>query len=59
MKPIGIALKIHGGDVAIIHECQECDVITMNRIAVEDDNEAIMTVFRDSLKIPENEIIRI
>ena len=54
MKPIGIALKIHGGDVAIIHECQECDVITMNRIAVEDDNEAIMTVFRDSLKIPEN-----
>ena len=33
----------------LIHECTECESLSINRIAADDDSETIMDVFNESL----------
>jgi hypothetical protein len=58
MKPIGLTLKrsrnkyqsdLHG-ELMLVHACVECDAVSINRIAADDDNEAILSVFQSSLE---------
>jgi len=57
MKPVGLALKIspkkyaspNGGELMLVHECQGCGKISANRIAADDQAEAILEVFEDSI----------
>lgn len=60
MKPIGITLKKEGkdkygkereGDVMIVHQCQKCGKISINRIAGDDKEESILKVFEESQKL--------
>jgi hypothetical protein len=37
------------GELMLIHECLECQALSINRIAADDDPESILTVFHDSL----------
>jgi hypothetical protein len=59
MKPVGLALKpaprkYEGepqGELMLIHVCEECGKVALNRIAADDDNEAILAVFEASQRI--------
>jgi RNHCP domain len=56
MKPIGLTLKHTPskyatetqGELMLIHQCEECGKVSINRIAADDDTEAILTVFESS-----------
>jgi hypothetical protein len=57
MRPIGLTMKKARnkyrpearGELMLIHQCTECATLSINRIAADDDPEAILTVFHDSL----------
>lgn len=57
MKPIGLTMKKARnkyqrelrGELMLIHECMECKALSINRIAADDDPEAVIAVFQDSL----------
>ena len=57
MRPIGLTLKqSHNkyrpdlrGELMLIHECEDCRTISINRIAADDDPETILSVFEASL----------
>ena len=57
MKPIGLTMKKSRnkyrlesrGELMLIHQCMECTVISINRIAADDDAETVIAVFRESL----------
>ena len=57
MKPIGLTLKRsrnkYGreprGELMLIHECVDCQTLSINRIAADDDAAAVMDAFRRSL----------
>jgi hypothetical protein len=57
MKPIGLTMKKSRnkyrlesrGELMMIHECTDCKVISINRIAADDDAETVVLVFRESL----------
>ena len=60
MKPIGLTFKAEGqdhygqekqGELMIIHDCQECHKISINRIAADDSADAISNVFKESLQM--------
>lgn len=59
MKPIGLTMKKgrnkyrleSRGELMLIHECIECRVISINRIAADDDAETVIAVFRESLTV--------
>ncbi|MBI5358356.1 RNHCP domain-containing protein [Candidatus Amesbacteria bacterium] len=60
MRPIGLTFKAEGqdryghekqGELMIIHDCQGCHKISINRIAADDDADAIINVFNDSLNM--------
>lgn len=57
MMPIGITLKHEGvdkygrkreGEIMIIHQCLECNKISINRVAGDDSTEEIMGLFERS-----------
>jgi len=56
MKPIGLTMKKsrnkyrlgQRGELMLIHECTECGMLSINRIAADDDPENILTIFQDS-----------
>lgn len=58
MEPIGITLKMEGedkythkeryGDVMLIHKCAGCEKVNINRIAADDNTDAIMRIFEES-----------
>jgi DNA-directed RNA polymerase subunit RPC12/RpoP len=59
MEPIGLTFKKEGrdkygrerkGELMIIHCCQDCQRISINRVAADDDPKAILAVFEKSLK---------
>ena len=56
MKPIGFCIKQHGGELSVIHECQKCGVIKINRIAAEDDDEELVRIFNESQNLPKKNI---
>ena len=59
MKPIGLTMKKSrnkyqiksGGELMLIHECVECEALSINRIAADDDPDSIMDVFNHSLSL--------
>jgi len=56
MKPIGLTMKKSRnkyrldsrGELMLVHECVECNTLSINRVAADDDSESIVVVFRDS-----------
>lgn len=48
MKPIGICLKTDGGEIMIIHDCQKCGKLNINRISAEDSEQSIMNLLFES-----------
>ena len=65
MEPVGLTFKEEGvdkygkprqGELMIIHHCLKCNKFSINRIAADDDPQAIMAVFENSLKT-ETEIV--
>ena len=52
MRPIGLTFKHEGvgrqGEIMLIHECAGCGVISINRIAADDDNEVLLSIYRES-----------
>ncbi len=61
MRPIGLTFKHEGidkygkprqGELMLIHECTGCGKISINRIAADDNEEAILKVFEESQKLP-------
>jgi hypothetical protein len=59
MKPIGLTLKRSlnkyqlesRGELMLIHACEGCGIISINRIAADDDIETIFAVFKSSLDV--------
>ena len=57
MSPIGLTMKKgrnkyrleSRGELMLIHECVECQALSINRIAADDDAETIIAVFQESL----------
>ena len=57
MKPVGLNMKKSRnkyqrearGELMLIHECVECKVLSINRIAADDDLATILAVFEESL----------
>jgi len=57
MKPIGLTMKKSRnryrlesrGELMLIHQCVECEELSINRIAADDDPESILSVFKESL----------
>lgn len=55
MQPVGLTLKrtnkkygSQQGELMIIHQCVECERISINRIAADDDNENLLAVFENT-----------
>jgi hypothetical protein len=56
MKPIGLTIKKgknkyqsdSRGELMLIHECVECQTLSINRIAADDDSGTVMAVFQES-----------
>ncbi len=61
MAPIGLTFKKEGidkfsgklrqGEIVLIHRCLLCGKISLNRIAGDDEPEAILAVFENSLNL--------
>ena len=57
MKPVGLTMKKSRnkyrlesrGELMLVHQCLECNTLSINRIAADDDAESIVAVFQDSL----------
>jgi hypothetical protein len=59
MRPLGLTLKSTrnkysplGGELMLVHLCTECGRVSINRIAADDECEALFQVFRASLALP-------
>ena len=57
MRPIGLTVKATrnkygpgGGELMLIHVCVECEKLSINRIAADDDPDKIYAVFETSLR---------
>jgi hypothetical protein len=55
MQPVAVTLKHDGnkyasdsGELMLVHICNECGKVSINRIAADDDNAVILQVFRTS-----------
>ena len=61
MRPVGLTLKIsqkkyvfgQSGELMLVHRCTDCENVSINRIAADDDAECILAVFEESLHLPE------
>lgn len=58
MKPIGLTLKrtrnkygSEAGEIMLVHQCQACSFISINRIAADDVPQNILQVLNDSRNI--------
>jgi hypothetical protein len=56
MKPIGLTLKMgrnkyqrdSRGELMLIHQCTDCQTLSINRIAADDDPGRIIEIFQES-----------
>jgi hypothetical protein len=55
MRPIGLTIKaaykkygLGRGELMLIHECEECEALSINRIAADDDPHSVMDIFEGS-----------
>ncbi|CAG1008032.1 hypothetical protein ANAEL_03615 [Anaerolineales bacterium] len=63
MKPIGLTLKRSRnkyqadarGELMLVHACVDCATVSINRIAADDDPEAILSVFQSSLEFDQHD----
>jgi len=61
MEPVGLTFKHEGedkfsgqeqqGELMVVHRCLDCGKISLNRIAGDDEPDAILKIFKKSLKI--------
>lgn len=60
MEPIGLTFKHEGfdkygkerqGELMLVHQCQDCGKININRIAADDDVKKILEIFENSQKL--------
>jgi hypothetical protein len=59
MKPIGLTLKRQSkkyarfdqGELMIVHRCEDCDHVALNRIAADDDTETIVAIYQNSIQL--------
>lgn len=53
MRPVGLTFKREGigrqGEIMLVHECAQCAVVSINRIAGDDNNEKIVSIYNESL----------
>ena len=56
MRPIGLTFRIedrlHSGEIMLIHDCSGCEKISINRIAADDGEQQILTIFDASFALP-------
>jgi hypothetical protein len=63
MRPIGLTMKLGRnkyrrgarGELMLVHQCTECNALSINRIAADDDSETVTRLFQESLTL-ENQI---
>ena len=59
MQPVGLALKRaykkynpqKSGELMLVHRCDGCDKISLNRLAADDDPQVVLKIFHDSLAL--------
>jgi hypothetical protein len=59
MQPVGLTLKKNGkkygqvarGELMVIHLCEECEKVSINRIAADDDPQVILALMEHSIKL--------
>ena len=59
MKPVGLTLKKSRnkyqlnprGELMLVHICTDCNSVSINRIAADDDPESILAVYHSSLDV--------
>ena len=59
MQPIGLTLKrtrkkygmAKYGELMLIHLCSDCEKISLNRIAADDDTELVYEIYKNSLHL--------
>ena len=59
MKPVGLTLKKSRnkyqlnprGELMLVHICADCNSVSINRIAADDDPESILAVYHSSLDV--------
>jgi hypothetical protein len=66
MKPIGLTIKStwkrygHGqGELMLIHLCTECENLSINRIATDDDPQALFDIYEDSFRVDTSTRVRL
>lgn len=56
MRPVGLTFRIEGnakrGEIMLIHACSWCPKISINRIARDDGEQEILSIFEGSMHIP-------
>ena len=59
MRPIGLTLKAsrnkyaaEQGELMLVHQCELCGDLSINRIAADDDDTLILEIYRQSLAYP-------
>ena len=60
MEPVGLTFKHEGwdkytgkpkqGELMVIHRCQTCGKISINRLAADDESKIVLNVHENSLK---------
>ena len=57
MKPIGLTLKriakkyANQGELMLVHQCEDCGKVSINRIAADDDSEKLLAVLEPSTRL--------
>ena len=57
MKPVGLTMKMgrnkyrldNRGELMLVHQCVDCGIVSINRVAADDDSSTILAVFQESL----------
>lgn len=63
MKPIALTFKHEGygkqGEIMLVHECQgkSCEKISINRIARDDGNHEVLTIFEASKQLSKEQFL--
>ena len=55
MAPIGLTTKAIDQELMIVHQCQQCGKINKNRLAGDDDNEAILALVSAESELTKNQ----
>jgi len=63
MRPIGLTFKklknkygLALGELMLIHQCSDCQAISINRIAADDDIQKILEIMNESLRLREDQL---